>query len=160
MLRIYSGNNPKNDKIFLSDVLTEVNRKYKDCSGQPKIIYLFISKVTRTLQCSMKPVKKTDRTIIFVEKSVMIVMEFCTVVVVGNPRQFVTAEIILSKIESIFMVPVVILCAKYYLCHPNEESIIISTNQKESSNLSLGLITRWPEWWCQRGRNYRLKALY
>ena len=90
----------------------------------------------------MEPVKKTDSTIIFVEKSVMIVMEFCTVVVVGNPRQFVTAEIILSKIESIFMVPVIILCAKYYLCHPNEESIIISTNQKESSNLSLGLITR------------------
>ena len=41
----------------------------------------------------MEPVKKTNGSIIFVKKSVVIVVEFGTVVVIGNPRQFVTTEI-------------------------------------------------------------------
>ena len=41
----------------------------------------------------MEPVKKTNGSIIFVKKSVVIVMEFCSVVVAGNPRQFVPTEI-------------------------------------------------------------------
>ena len=38
----------------------------------------------------MKPVEKTNSTIIFVKKSVVIVVKFCTVAVTGNPRQFIT----------------------------------------------------------------------
>ena len=55
-------------------------------------------------------------------------MKFCTVVVTGNPGQLVATIFFYELNRKYFAVPVIVLRSKYYLSHPNEESIIISTN--------------------------------